>query len=507
MERKGLVKLKTFLVKRIDLYIFFGLAIFFLVDILLSEKTDIKGGFGWDGSIYGSWVRDFPNILFKKLDSYYIVRVFPSFCVNILMRIFMGLFKIKLTDNNIILCWQLYNFIMILISILLSIRISNLLNFNTKAKLFVISLLFINLYMLKIYIWNPVLTDITALSLTLSLFYSYLKHKYWLLFLISVIGFFTWPTFIFLCAILFIFPVSINENITKKFYKFLNNDILYVIIGILFIVIMIYLFIHYFFYYNLDYDNPESHYASPMKSLVILSLLFVLAYLIYAYIFMISKTKLFTLLYYYLDYKFWIRISITIIMLFGLFLLKRYMKSGIKNIHDLDFYLAVTFNLSLIRPLNNLVSHLIWFGPVFLLILYYIKDIINKMISNGNVGIIILMFMGTIMSINPESRVLLTFIPILCFYLVLVLKEQISSKQIIVIVISQLIFSKIWYKFNWGDAQHWSNPLKFPEQHYFMNAGPWTSHQMFLINCVVSIIFIFIFNQFKIFKKKCNFYL
>ncbi len=485
--------LREFSLSKFEFLMLLGFSSLILISIVFGEKTFIGGGFGWDGVAYASWVRDFPAVLFNRLDSYHIVRILPSAAVNMMMR----LFKVELTNSNILVCWQTFNFLMGVISVFIILKISAFFHFTKQSTILILSILIFNVGILKLYIWNPVITDISVFAFTLVLFYAFLKNFKGLIVLISILGFFTWPSFFILGMILYLFPYRVNSNKKNYFSTFLESKSFNTVIGFSLGIAIVALCIYYSIYYCFEF--ADNFYASPIVSLYWLSLGCIVVYLYYAYMRLIFRPKILPQIYSSIDLSFIFRFSATLVLYITLTLIKSRMITSENGIHGLDRYLAMTFNFPFVRPLSNIVAHTVWFGPVFILILYYSKQIFNKINIDGGLGVMIIMTIGLLMSLNSESRMLITFVPLLCFYLVSSIGNYITRKQVIIIIISQLVFSKIWYKINWGTIDEWINPLEFPAQHCFMNAGPWMSHQMFLINCLAIFAVILLFFRFRMF--------
>jgi len=85
-----------------------------VANILWAERLTVNGGFGWDGMWYGSWAKDFYNAIFiQRVPAYYVQRILPSAIVHYGMR----LLGVPLHDKNILLGFDIYNLVLLLLSV------------------------------------------------------------------------------------------------------------------------------------------------------------------------------------------------------------------------------------------------------------------------------------------------------------------------------------------------------------------------------------------------------
>src|SRR3954469_12568721 len=79
-----------------------------LPNIFWAEKVTVGAGFGWDGILYGRWVRDFFRPVFiDRVPEYNLQRIVPSSVLHYVFR----LTGIALTDANILRAFDIYNLI------------------------------------------------------------------------------------------------------------------------------------------------------------------------------------------------------------------------------------------------------------------------------------------------------------------------------------------------------------------------------------------------------------
>jgi hypothetical protein len=191
---------------------------------------------------------------------------------------------------------------------------------------------------------------------------------------------------------------------------------------------------------------------------------------------------------------------IGILIIIGVFYVQSYFSNHQPTKFNFNRIFIITFNFAIIRPLTNIVSHVVFFGPSILIILFFYKEICRKINEKGGLGVLFLIYIFVFLSITSESREIAVFYTLITFYCAYILQQVITKKQLIVFIILQLIYSKFWYPMNQGYPSQWVIPQKFPAQSFFMNAGPWMSHQMYIINSILLLLVIFILYKFNIFK-------
>jgi len=265
-----------------DVFLAFLFCLLFFIFYLFGEVTFINDGFGWDGVIYASWVKDVPAIFNNQIDSYYITRTAPSTIVNLMMRVF----KISLSQENILETWKVFNLFNFFISTIILSQITNIFKFNKKQKILAFSIIFLNFATLKAYHLLPISTDVFALTLSISLFYAFLKNYSFLLICILFIGGFTWPSFFLLGLPLYVFPLKKHSSkVTTDGLNSLSAHVLSLIIKLTkwLLPLSFGLFVTYLFTFN-NYETwiipaIASDYTPIQTQLLFVSTAFIILYL------------------------------------------------------------------------------------------------------------------------------------------------------------------------------------------------------------------------------------
>jgi hypothetical protein len=495
-------------------------------NIFLSEKIFYNNGLGFDGKIYGALAQNFyPYVSLHKIPIYYIGRLFPSFIVNTALRAF----GLSLTVPNIIRGFEYYNFVLLLLCTIIFILISKELKFSRNAIWIAFLGLFFNFAIAKFVFYYPVLTDMTAYTLSFLLFYSFLKNKPLIILLLTFIGAFTWPTSIYIGLLLYIFPyksikyepllhkTKFEQNLTHRNFDIgkifhlprkiierasqkinINQKInrkLAFIIPLSFSAFILTLLIY--MHFILDY-TPNLNFKKPIERLIILSILMTISYIFISLKSILNNKCLYRIQLFLeqINYK---RIIISLLFFIFIKLIINYL--GIPNEewgvnHD-TFILRLLYK-STSKPLIFLISHIVYYGPITILILLFWQSIIKHIWDYGY-GIFILFFAMIILSITSESRQLINFYPFFIFVLVKPLgKLKYNLVHWVILFSFSFLYSKIWYPINQRGETGEYLPLG---QNYFMNFGPWMSDKMYYIQGTVvlltGILFYYIFKKSK----------
>lgn len=115
-----------------------------------------------------------------------------------------------------------------------------------------------------------------------------------------------------------------------------------------------------------------------------------------------------------------------------------------------------------------------------MILTYFLWKPICRLIHQHGMGLTVVMIVGVVLSINPESRRLINLLPFFVAFTVKAVESlRWNASRYWLMAGLSLLFSKIWLPINTRPLE--GSPLDFPLQRYFMNHGPWMSNQMYLI--------------------------
>ncbi len=142
--------------------------------------------------------------------------------------------------------------------------------------------------------------------------------------------------------------------------------------------------------------------------------------------------------------------------------------------------------MSVVKPLIFLVAHTIYFGPVFLLFLFYWKPF-SQIIRRYGLGLTLVIWMGVFMSINPESRQnLSSYVIAVPFLGLLVEKRALPAWFIWLIGALSLAFSMVWLRVG-PEVSDDARFLPSLIHNYFFNQGPWVDNRLYVVQTGIAL--------------------
>lgn len=436
-----------------------------LGNLLFAEKIPVNGGFGWDGQLYGRWAKDFyQEVIIKGVGLYHIQRILPSAVVHYGLR----LFRIPLEDQNIIIGFGVLNLLLLTIAAYVWGLVAGELRIGEKGKWLGFAAMFVNFATLKMAFYSPVLTDTSAFALGMLMLYFFLKENSLGVLIVSILGAFTWPSMIYFGLALFVFPRRNNDAVPARF----NLNIVAAFFAALVILAGI---IYFHFIKNLRPSTFESK-SMPVESVILLSVASTTLYVFFAAKPLTDYDGLYdiTRVVRSLRRK---NVLIAIAVLLAIRMIITILGTGEPGPTRLFF--VTTLLESVTKPLIFVIAHTVYYGPP-LILTYFLWKPICRLIHQHGMGLTVVMIVGVVLSINPESRRLINLLPFFVAFTVKAVESlRWNASRYWLMAGLSLLFSKIWLPINTRPLE--GSPLDFPLQRYFMNHGPWMSNQMYLI--------------------------
>jgi hypothetical protein len=145
-------------------------------------------------------------------------------------------------------------------------------------------------------------------------------------------------------------------------------------------------------------------------------------------------------------------------------------------------FLMNVFQQSIDNPFVSLISHITYFGPAIIIIVWLYKSFAKTVAKMGDSAIIYFLF-ASFLSLGSESRQFIHFYPFMVIVLMQTINEIVFSRQqVVLFVVLSLIFSKCWFNINVPGIFEQYDFTHFPDQRYFMNQGPFMSDTGYYIN-------------------------
>ena len=452
------------LIKNMDKLMILIVFLYGFAYLLFGKVISVHDGFGWDGQVYRNITKSFGSalILSKKLNAYSIQRIFPSALVHFGLK----LFQLPKTNEVILSGFRIINFLLMLCSVYIFVKITNELKFSITGKLLCFLGLFLNFAISKQFFYYPVLTDQMAFTLGLLILYYFLKRNNMGLIITTLVGSLTWPLMIYYGLLLYIFPRR-DDIVFHKRKK------LSLLISILAVLILSLGYVWVYFIRNIQ--MPESS-IQINDTYVFISIFCSIIYIFFGFKNLMDEIGI-------PDFQ-KIKESISIARIFtGLlfFVLVKVFVNFLSgdsstSLSTISFIERVTVS-SIVRPFNFYIAHVVYFGPIILLITF-LWEPINRIVQRYGLGLFLFIVVNFILSLFSESRALIPAFSFFVLFSVAAIEEyKWPSWFYWGFGIVSFIFSKIWLPL--GNIPLSGGYYNFPYQWYFMNYGPWMSNQMY----------------------------
>lgn len=481
--------MKNFFQDKVSFGVFLFFIFYGIFNIFYGEKTQVRGGFFYDGSVYADITIHFEDLVFHKgagadaykqdsdqfthgISDYLLQRILPLGLAHYSIRILGANFS----NENVVRAFEVWNLIYLLVSIFVWHLILQKLALNSLMKLLSYALIYINFAFLKLNFYYPVLTDTPAFMLMMLTLWAWLYHRPVTQLLILVLGAFTWPSFFYLSGVLLFFMPNKQDDIYDEQSTIKNWA---TPLAGLFIIV----FLTWVFFLKHNNDGVMSYFEGEWDAEKInrrwlpFSLVFLLIYMLglLYHLFKLNTKKLFNWKSYFTSYH--VLSGMVLVLLFiAIKLIIKHLQ-GPETVSGMKLYVRNAFLRSCTDPLTFLVSNIQYFGVLFILLVFYLKSFVRTVQRHG-LGAVLVIAMITVFSINSESRQITYILPILCYFLMPRISElNLTKYQVLGLVVCSFLLSKVWLPLNHG--QYINVPTSFPDQWYFMNMGPWMSHRSY----------------------------
>lgn len=426
----------------------------------------MDAGLGYDGHYYGHIARRFFSMVFgQQVDSYRIQRIFPSFVIYV----FMNVFGISSSFHKIILSFQIYNLILLQICAVIWCRVSSVFNFKLKYIWLGFVFWFLNFGVAEMAFYYPVLTDISALCIGFGFLYAHLKDNLILKIILTFIGGFTWPVFVFLGMILIIFPVNFKPDFSGIVFEKqkLSNRFYILLLPLPFLTFGIYKLTQYFSGNTLLELDTEIIGPTFYLSLVLNYILSVYLFSIYLPGNISIKDNASVLKKILLSIK-----PSAVIISVLLFLIITLIQKYLSNDNPVSgSYMLLFRHISLYsatKPLVYFVTYINYFGPVFIVFFFYLKYIVRYFAGLG-IGLYMFLVIPLMTVFATEARLNIYFLPFLILMVILFLnKLNIEKKTFILFTLISFLLSKIYVPM-YNVPDRIPDKMTFNNQLLFMN--------------------------------------
>lgn len=437
---------------------------------LLGDHLHVNG-IVFDASVYASLVRDFYGQL-AAVGAYRIQRILPSAVLYYVFR----LCQVTPTDSHIIVGFILLNTLSITLTGYFFSLIAEHLSLSTSRKWLGIICLFINFAILKHQVYSPILTDTVAYAVGMMMLYFYLVRNSIGLLISTVLGAFVWPTMLLQGVILLIgfrrkgFGQSplVNRGNVKKAAVMVS----------LLISLFALVFILYLRYTGFKVVLPA------LDGAFYISLAVVFLYVFWGMKSLLSTGELLNIKYLFshIANRKFIFTLVLVTLVVGLIKLSQHFLTSPQGFdYPITRHLSVTFWVSILYPGVFYISHVIYFGPVIILLLFLWPKVC-RLINQHGVGLSVCAVCSFIMSLDSESRHLTNFMPMFVVFLAKATESlRWGWKQYSLVGVLSLLMSKVWLTIGPLKLKGDVATVLLTNQRLFMSLGPSMSGRMYVV--------------------------
>lgn len=433
-----------------------------LYAVFFGERITVNDGLGWDGRIYYFISADFIEYARGRVfDSYYVQRVVPSLIVRAIHWTTCTEHSYRLTGTM----FGLLNLVSMLGGTLLLVSALRdvVWRWRWMAALFAL----VSFGGLRHPFYYPMLTDAFSFLLGATMLWAFLREKRGLLLMVTLFGAFTTPILLLMAFPLLAFQRKVflvNEETTSDRAMF----------GLMMTAIALLALIGPAFRGTVQFEAFQ-----PSGTMVLLALPFLLAYV--------------GLLWWNMGIAGRLRASFSSIDRSGMLMWGTVLISVAvcavwakpAAFRFMDFGIGVISN-GLVHPAIFALSHIVYLGPAFLLILLFpfrLKDAV----ANLPLPLFWTVMSVFMLMVNSESRTLMAGLPFILYVLAAGLRDvSLNITRCAALIGVSLFLSKFWFTVNEGAMD--GGFLEFPMQRYFMHIGPWMNTETYLMQLGVVVI-------------------
>lgn len=440
----------------------------YLVTVLFSEKIPDNGGFGWDGAMYGSLAMTLPDVFASAgLDSYYIRRMVPSGVVHYGLRA-LGL---PAEPATVIHAFEAAAVVLVVLSAWIWTAIARRLRLSSQGLWLGAVVLFGNHAILKWTAYYPVLADLWSATLGLLQVFLFLGRRPVALALVNAIGAFTWPSTLIIGTILLVFMPLRKDAVAVPSGPAPWR--LHVVVAAGAAVAWTIVCVRVLTTGFSPGNDTDPIYGPLVRLSFAASVLFAFA----AVQVLLDDRALFSprqIVRYLLRPHTLLAAAVYA----GVSVLQARVAPTQNPAASYELLLKVTAFTSLQKPGGFLVAHVMFLGPIALVMVVRARALAAVLRPAGP-GLVVVAALGCLLFLNSETRrlwnVLVMFVP---FAVRVIDDERWSRREIVLFAALTLFSSRVWFRL---EAAAGASPLDFPGQLLFMTIGPWMTLPMYLL--------------------------
>lgn len=445
---------------------------------MTGEVIPINEGAMGDGLFFRQVAIEFVDVIDVESYNFWQLQfIMPYALVHILYVIF----GFELEPETLISGIRIVHLLFVGLTMYWYFQLSKKLRLSDTLEALGFIILFFNFALLKDYWFNPFLPGLGALMLGMAQANYFVRHEKAKLFLISLIGVFTWPTLFLTGAILLVMPAGklaiYDQGRPKSAIPVLMTIVVCMLLGVI------------------AWQTGRLDQSLGVIALNFLAILGI-GSVVFAILYWnpVNGQESWRIVKKKLTIK---RIaSFAGIVVFVIVMLALLSGSN-ENVRISDLWLSFWAD-KIVRPYDFLTGHLMYWG-LLLPVTVVLGPKMLKQAANLGAGFVLLLLLMLPFIFHPESRLLVPFVP---FLLILVLKSLrrylLIGKDIWVLGISGLVLSMFWVSLGGTEMiqamlqQDW---LGFPAQRYGMHLGYLQSFEVYMFCLLLFAAFYLLFKR------------
>ena len=407
---------------------------------LLGERIPIRDGRGWDGNRYMKTAADLDaGWELVSTNPYLFQRMIPSLVVHAGLVV-TGSAR---DDATILAAFMLLNTSLLLLTLWLWLAVANHFNLSAAARWLGFVGLFVNVPCFKIAYYYPAITDMAALALGMALVYFLLIGRTLGVALTALVGAFTWPMAGPMGALLVLFPREHEprlEAIAAPISAAAKGLAVLTAVGVT-------LMSGYLFYARGIRSAGWGPVVGAVESVYPLSLLVTAVYVLVVIASLVPEPTPAGLLATLRRIR-----PTNLALALAIFMIPRLAAAIFTTGPELltiSSFIPYVFFLSTTRPGIFLVAHLVFFGPVLLLLPFVWKHV-RALFQQWGAGAQLYTILGLMVAACPDSRQSMLIVPMLIVVLVWGCERARLASKSLVLLFGALAFvmSRVWLPFN-----------------------------------------------------------
>lgn len=449
---------------RFNDYRIFLISTLFLVPLLLNsffsnDKAYLVESDSETCGVYCKTTLFFPEYFTNKsFDQYFIQKSLHSFFANIIMITF----RINPSPLNANSLLEIQSYVLLILMIPILISIKKILNLGILEYWVLYTFIILNAINIKYLSYSQESPDTVAIFFCLLAILVYLKNKFYLFLIITLLSSFIQPQFKIICYIFLVFFHAPKMKISFK--TKVNEIIIKTILFIIFFIAIIFIFM------GVLREKAAVIYLSPYTITIFLPISIIVASIYLSFILnYFIKFKILSNLIKMASIK-KVRLNLFLVIVIELvnFLIRiTYAKgepeSNTSSVARQGYTLLSFFYMSVQQPLKFFIPHVVMFGPIFVVVfILLLKNLRSSDIYFVDTAIVLVSFFFMLFCIDPESRHLAVFLPILIILLIVFF--DFPRVALLYFVVCNIVFSRFYSTMY---------TIELNSDIYFLKLGPW----------------------------------